>query len=215
MILLNIAIKMKHEQDANLEQLILETAEKLFLEKGFAMTSTTEIAKKVGCNQALVHYYFRTKENLFQSIFAKKIRLLLSSIIENSQKDISFEEKLKAKIESHFEMIRANPRLPFLVVNELTTNPERINSLKEKINELPKSVFTQLQHELQIEIDNGRIRPIEIMDLVLTIVSLNAMLFLTGAIFKNIAHLSDADFEQLIEHRKQEHVRIILASLKP
>jgi TetR/AcrR family transcriptional regulator len=206
---------MTHEQDANLEQLILETAEKLFLEKGFAMTSTTEIAKKVGCNQALVHYYFRTKENLFQSIFAKKIRLLLSSTIENSQKDISFEEKLKAKIESHFEMIRANPKLPFLVVNELITNPERINSLKEKINELPKSVFIQLQQELQIEIDNGRIRPIEIMDLVLTIVSLNAMLFLTGTIFKNIAQLTDTDFEKLIEHRKQEHVRIILASLKP
>ena len=106
----------QHQQDTNLEQLILETAEKLFLDKGFAMTSTTEIAKKAGCNQALVHYYFRTKENLFQSIFERKIKLLISTFIEGVNPDMTFEERLKHKIESHFEMVRANPKLPFLVV---------------------------------------------------------------------------------------------------
>ena len=45
------------KSDQSLEQTILEVAERLFLEKGFALTSTTEIAKEVGCNQALVHYY--------------------------------------------------------------------------------------------------------------------------------------------------------------
>ena len=51
----------------NMEQIILEVAEELFLDKGYALTSTTEIAKKAGCNQALIHYYFRTKENLGSS----------------------------------------------------------------------------------------------------------------------------------------------------
>ena len=44
------------------EKSILEAAERLFLEKGFALTSTTMIAKEVGCNQSLIHYYFRSKE---------------------------------------------------------------------------------------------------------------------------------------------------------
>ena len=52
-------------KDNNMEQQILQCAEELFLEKGFSLVSTTDIAKKAGCNQALVHYYFRTKENLF------------------------------------------------------------------------------------------------------------------------------------------------------
>jgi len=64
-------------QDIPMEQLIVETAERLFLEKGFAMTSTTEIAKEIGCNQALVHYYFRTKAKLFEAIFEKKIKLFI------------------------------------------------------------------------------------------------------------------------------------------
>ncbi|MBP1640443.1 MAG: TetR family transcriptional regulator [Bacteroidetes bacterium] len=203
------------EQEIGLEQKILAIAEQLFLEKGFAMTSTTEIAKKAGCNQALVHYYFRTKENLFQSIFEQKIRLLISTFQESEMPDMTFEEKLKVKIESHFEMVRANPRLPFLVVNEFTTNPARIDSFRKKISELPNLVFTRLQADLEAEIQAGRVRPISVFDLLLNVVSLNAMLFLTGAIFKNVAQLNEAQFEQMIEHRKQEHVRVILASIRP
>ena len=60
---------MEVKENPTMEIQILETAEKLFLEKGFASTSTTEIAREVGCNQALVHYYFRTKENLFNTIY--------------------------------------------------------------------------------------------------------------------------------------------------
>ena len=53
-----------------LEDKILQVAEELFMANGYDATSTTDIAKKAGCNQALIHYYFRTKENLFQQIFA-------------------------------------------------------------------------------------------------------------------------------------------------
>ena len=53
---------------------ISKAAEKLFLEKGFASTSTTEIAKEAGCNQALVHYYYRKKDLLFTAIFEKKMK---------------------------------------------------------------------------------------------------------------------------------------------
>ena len=59
---------MEVKNNPTMEIVILETAERLFLEKGFGMTSTTEIAKEIGCNQALIHYYFRTKENLFNII---------------------------------------------------------------------------------------------------------------------------------------------------
>jgi Transcriptional regulator len=206
---------MTQEQEAGLEQKILETAEQLFLEKGFAMTSTTEIAKKAGCNQALVHYYFRTKENLFQSIFEQKIKLVIATFQEREAAELTFEEKLKIKIESHFEMVRANPRLPFLVMNEFTTNPDRIEAFRKKLAALPNTIFKQFQQELQEEIKAGRIREITGLDLVFNIVSLNAMLFLAGNIFKSVAQLDDTQYEQMIEHRKQEHVKVILSSLRP
>ncbi len=206
---------MKINKDTNTEQAILNAAERLFLEKGFAMTSTTEIAKEVGCNQALVHYYFRTKDKLFDAIFEKKFKIFVSSLLQSSNENASFEEKLKRKIEIHFDMLRANAKMPFLFFNELITNPNRLNSLKEKIQDLPKLVFQQLEKELQEEIQKGNIRPVTVFDILLTIASLNVFLFLGSPIFKTITGISNEAYEAMIERRKQEHVHIILSSLKP
>ena len=123
---------MKHNKDNTTEQAILETAENLFLEKGFAMTSTTEIARIVGCNQALVHYYFRTKDRLFDTVFEKNANMFISAFLQKMDENISFEEKVRKKIEAHYDMLKANPKLPFLFFNELNTNPKRLNLLKEK-----------------------------------------------------------------------------------
>ena len=200
--------------DSNTEQLILETAEKLFLEKGFALTSTTEIARVAGCNQALVHYYFRTKENLFNSVFEKKVRLFATGLLQVDQPGISFEQKLKHMIEAHFDMLSANPGLPFLVFNELITNPERLKKLHGNMLDLPKLVFFPLKAELEVEIAKGNIRPMTIYDLILTVVSLNVMLFIASPIFKILADLNEEAIEKLIVHRRQENVTIILQSLK-
>ncbi|MDP4228763.1 MAG: TetR/AcrR family transcriptional regulator [Bacteroidota bacterium] len=198
-----------------MEKKILEAAEQLFLEKGFAMTSTTEIAKIAGCNQALVHYYFRTKDHLFDAIFENKVRMFISTFMEISNEDIPFEEKLKRKIEAHFDMIRANPKFPFLIINELTTNPQRVEKIKAKISQLPKAIFGQLDKELDEEIRKGNIRPIKTIDLLFSIVSLNMVLFLAKPFIKTITNISDEDYEAMVEHRKKENVLMILRSLRP
>ena len=118
--------------DKPMEQQILETAEKLFLEKGFAATSTTQIAKEIGCNQALIHYYFRTKENLFNSIFESKFKMLFRRIFDTTQlESLSFNDKVKYIVETHFDILAENPRMPMLIINEFSRQPEQIKILKE------------------------------------------------------------------------------------
>ena len=77
------------ETNHDMEQSILKVAEQLFLDKGFNRTSTTEIARVVGCNQTLIHYYFRTKENLFNRIFEKKLEQIIPQLFELSQQKVS------------------------------------------------------------------------------------------------------------------------------
>jgi AcrR family transcriptional regulator len=208
---------MKHPSPPTVttEQAILEAAEQLFLDKGFAMTSTTEIARTVGCNQALVHYYFRTKERLFEAIFEAKLRLFASTFLQIGGENIPFEEKLRRKVEAHFDILRANRRLPFLLFNEFTTNPQRLVSLKEKLVAAPRAVFQQLDTELKAEIRKGTVRPMEVIDLVLTLVSLNVILFVASPILKTLLNVSDKEFERIVDRRKQENVKIILNSLRP
>lgn len=195
---------------------ILEEAEKLFQEKGYALTSTTAIAKKVGCNQALIHYYFRSKENLFNVIFEIKFKTFFQQIFElNKFKDLPFQEKLKHMIESHFDFIRKNPRMPLLIITELSRQPEQLKNLREKLHALPEKLFQQLDTELQIEISAGRVRDISLMDLIVTMLSLNISLFLLMPIAGDLIPLDESQIQILIEHRRTEHVNLILNNLRP
>jgi AcrR family transcriptional regulator len=203
----------KSEQST--EQNILEVAERLFLEKGFAMTSTTEIAKEVGCNQALVHYYFRTKDNLFNVIFEQKFKDFFQGLFEiRNLGNLSFIEKLKYIIESHFDLIMRNPKMPSLILNELSRQPDQIKILREKLHLLPEELFAEMNKELQKEIEKGNIRKIELFDLIFSMISLNIALFIMMPVVENILQWDDTQKELMIAHRRKENVELIINSIR-
>ncbi len=201
--------------EQNMEQAILKAATKLFLKKGFAATSTTEIAKEAGCNQALVHYYFRTKDRLFSAIFEKKMKFFISTLFQIGNEDLPFEEKLAKKIEGHFDVIKEDPKFPLFFFTELSTNPKRLETLKELLGDLPQLIVKQFESELQKAIEDGIVRPMTVFDLLLTIISLNIMVFIGEPVFKAVTKIPDDEFLKLVERRKKENVHIILKSLKP
>ncbi|MDD3077516.1 MAG: TetR/AcrR family transcriptional regulator [Paludibacter sp.] len=199
-----------------MEQVILATAEKLFLEKGFDGTSTTQIAKEAGCNQALVHYYFRTKENLFNSIFETKFRTFFQNIFDTTQlTNLSFLEKIKHISRTHFDLLLANPQMPKLVINELSRRKENINILRDRLHVLPEQLFSLMDNELQEEISAGRVKNITFIDIMISIVSLNVALFFLKPVVSDVLLLTDEQANQMLQHRKEENVNIILSYLKP
>ncbi len=206
---------MTAEAHIDREKKILKAAEELFLEKGFALTSTVAIAKKAGCNQALVHYYFRTKDRLVEAVLREKFNLFLSAFMKIDEESDSFEERVRRKVETHFDIMAANPRLPFLIINELAGNPNRIEFVKTMINDLHLKVFDDFSRQLREEIAAGRVRPMAPPDMILTVMSLNAMLFLGQPIITKVFDLGEAEFRAFAQHRKDEHVRIILGSIRP
>jgi len=199
-----------------LEEAILEVAEKLFLEKGFAMTSTTEIAKEVGCNQALVHYYFRTKDNLFNVIFEQKFKTFFQGVFEmRTMGNLSFQDKLRHIIETHFDLLRKNPKMPALILNELSRRPDQLEVLREKLHSLPEQLFAELEKDLQVEIEQGNIRDISLMDILVSMLSLNIALFILMPVAEKILKINEIQKEFMIMHRRSENVEFILKSLRP
>jgi len=204
----------KNEQ--NMEQAILETAEHLFLEKGFASISTTQIAKAVGCNQALIHYYFRTKENLFNIIFESKFKSFFQKVFDTTQlENMSFTDKIKHIAETHFDLLAENPKIPMLILNELARQPEQIKELREKLHTLPEKLFSLMNRELEIEIEAGRIKEIQFIDIIITIISLNVALFTMLPIASHIVELTDEQQKFMLAHRRSENVKVVLSYLKP
>lgn len=206
---------MEETEGHSREQLILETAERLFLEKGSASTSTTEIARDVGCNQALVHYYFRSKEQLFQEIFSQKLELLLQSYDTIAARPIGFKEKLTLFIHTHFELIAENPQLPFFVISEMRAKPERIRFLKERFAKRASRAFKLFDHDMKEAIDRGEIRSMDSLELILTIASLNISVFLLQPLLTELLPIPNKEFGDYARQRRDQNIRTVIESLKP
>ncbi|MDE6437650.1 MAG: TetR/AcrR family transcriptional regulator, partial [Muribaculaceae bacterium] len=99
------------------EQKILAAAEQEFLDKGFSGARTTAIAQAAGVTHAMLHYYFRSKDKLFEKIITDKMselgKLMLDSLITSN---LPLFEKIRTIITGHLDFIGANPKLPFFFV---------------------------------------------------------------------------------------------------
>ena len=205
---------MEAETKKSMEQNILEAAEEVFLEKGFSQASTTDIAKKVGCNQALIHYYFRTKEKLFDLIFENKMVLFLEQFLKINSDDVDFQERVKRITESHFDLLVANPNFPKLLVSELLNRPKRLAALGSIFEKRAKRMLQNVQTKIDEEVQRGTIRPISAIDLFISVISLNVGVFLLRPVLENVAHFNDNDIIEILASRKRENVTMILNSLK-
>ncbi|MFL1684732.1 MULTISPECIES: TetR/AcrR family transcriptional regulator [Bacteroidales] len=206
---------MGEKEDKNTEQAILKAAEEEFLKKGYALSKTTDIAKQAGVTHAMLHYYFRTKENLFEKVFSQKVEILANSFKTKFDSNQPFDIKLKQAVETHFDFVAANPQIPFFIINELLTNPKRLHDFRKMFGSIASSTLERIQSEINIEIQKGSIKPINAIDLIFDIISLNIFTFLVSpVIFGNKDILPKEIHEEFIQKRREEHVKLILARIK-
>ena len=201
----------------NMEMRIREVAQQLFFKQGYAATSTTQIAKEVGCTQALVHYYYRTKENLFRQIFMEQIEAALVVIGRSLASDDSFETFIEKAVDMYFDALMANPRLPYFVLEELVSNPERRKYLRENFVKKPSYAmnYMHLEARLRREQEAGRIAKIDPFDCMFNVVSLTVFTFIALPMYQDLLARTDDETRAFVLHRKQEIIRFVLRGLKP
>ena len=201
----------------NLEQQILAVAEELFIANGFDGTSTTTIAQKVGCNQALIHYYFRTKENLFQQIFVRKFEATITHLLEPLTSELPFNEKITNCINIYFDLLQNNRQLPSCIIHELAFNPQRREFIRNRFikNPIRQNVYYRFSETIKNEIRQGNIRPIEPFDLIFNIISLCLFTFITLPIYADLLERTPEQVNDYINHRRQEIITQIITSLHP
>jgi AcrR family transcriptional regulator len=203
------------EIENTVEQSILMAAEELFLERGYVRASTTAIAQKAGCNQAMVHYYFRSKENLFGKVFRSKMSTFLSQLWEVGKQEDDFEQRMADRVAAHFEFLRTNERMPVVFFNEIATNSELIQKVLPNFKDLPIPTFLAFQKELDEACAAGLIRKTLATDLLYQIFALNVVAFLTKPVFQLFNNFSEEEVNRMLEERKASNIRTVLLSLKP
>ena len=201
--------------EVNNEQLILEAAEAEFLEKGYKNTPTTVIAKRAGVTHAMLHYYFRTKENLFRKVFQNKVRLLGNAVGQHVNEKLPFEEIIRKLIEAHFDFIRQNPKLVGFILTEIVHNEENRRILLDELRSKLITIFERFDKLLINEVLKGKVKPIKTIDLFLNVLSLNVMTFNVFPILAEVmpAYQSE-NFENLLDERKESIVQFVLNALR-
>ena len=207
---------MDKTQTNSKEQAILLVAEREFLTKGFVGARTTSIAEAAGVTHAMLHYYFRTKENIFERILDEKIRQMGDSVLTAAFGDpnLPLLERLRNGVERHFDFLVANPDLPRFIVNEVFSRPERYDKMRKRIEEITAVLFVDLQRELDDSAAKQQTEPVDARMLMLDIISLNIFLFIAYPIIEPILGDLTADRERFFAERKRENVELILRRVK-
>ena len=199
----------------DVEKKIVEAAKELFIENGFAETSMSDIAAKVGINRPVLHYYFRTKEQLFERILTEKVQLMSESVLAAfGQPGLPLLERLKDGVTCHFDFIAANPQLPRFIVNEVFSRPERYKLMSDKIVKVADCLMKGIQQELDELHAQGKVEWVDVRMLLLDIISLNVFPFIAYPIIEPILGDIAADRNRFFELRKAENIEMIMRRIK-
>lgn len=197
-------------QSCSTELLILRAAEKEFLEKGFSGAKTTTIAEAAGVTHAMLHYYYRTKEKLFDTIVTDKIEQLGDILIGSiGNPELPLKERVREGIERHFDYLAAHPLLPRFIVNELAERPGRIHPIREQLLKKAGNFVENVRRELQAT-GAADIDPVMILS---DVISLNVFPFLAAPMIEQLAAGFYGGYREYLDRRKQENVRTILKKL--
>ena len=204
------------DRNQNIEKRILWVAERLFLEKGFSGTSTTEIAKSVGCNQALIHYYFRTKEKLFWDVFAPKMEQVVEYLDAPLNDDVDFLQKISNIIEFYFNTLELDERLAPFIVNELIMHPSRWDMFRKRFlrNESRSSAFDRFEKMVEEEAAKGTIREILAIDLLLDIMALTISAFIVAPLGFAIGECGSTARKEYLDRRKEDVKSLVVNGIK-
>ena len=187
--------------EADTERRIMEAAAKVFMQKGRLGASMQDIADEAGINRTLLHYYFRNKEKLFNTIFDKLLSKVFPAIIMALSSERPFLEKIELFTKSYTDLLRENPFLPVFVFQEISLNPDRLAKRIENLGIHPEKTLQSLKTEMA---DLG-IKDMDPRHLFANMMGMVIFPYLGRPLYQMIAFQNDHEaYENFLEERKKQ-----------
>ena len=182
------------------EQKIKEAARRVFTSKGYAATRTRDIAEESGFNLALINYYFRSKEKLFEIIMMENLELFLGSImgILNEQ-NTTLDEKIERLVGYYVDMLLMNPGIPVFILNLVNNNPRALFDKVAGSNSVADTMFVK-QFMAVMEEKGVKVHSLHLF---VNIISLTVFPFAAAPLIKAKNGISDDAFSSLMLERKK------------
>lgn len=193
------------------EELILEAAQAVFLEKGLAGARMQEIADRAGINKALLHYYFRSKEKLSALIIERAIGVVLPRVMAVLDTDLELFDKIRLVVDTYLTFVSRNSFLPLFIINEVNRNPQ---FFFRTVVEKERTHLDKFRRQVEEAVAQGRIHPINPAQLFMNVMSLVIFPFLGKPIIQVGLGLSDEDFTHEMKQRRTEVAEFVIRAIR-
>lgn len=198
-------------KDENTEVQILDAAEYVFQAKGMDGARMQEIADKAGINKAMLHYYYRSKQLLFEAVFKNAFSLLAPQLNTILNDNSSIEEKIKNFTSNYISFIIKHPYLPNFIIQELNRNQDFILKIKDNKG-FPN--LEKFKKQVNDEVNKGILKPISAEQLFINILALNIFPFVAKPLIMAFTNTDNDAYKKLVEDRKTEVANFIINSIK-
>jgi len=186
--------------DISTEDKIKNAARIVFHKKGFAAARTRDIAEEAGINLALLNYYFRSKEKLFNIVMFETFQSFYASISQVfNDTDSTLEGKIEKFASNYIDLLFQEPEIPLFIMSEVRNNPEELLHKIDLKSAVFKSVFMEQYNEA---IQSGKIQELHFMHFMMNFMGLIAFPFIAKPLLKELSGLDEVQFNTLVEKRK-------------
>jgi AcrR family transcriptional regulator len=197
--------------DTSTQERILQAARNIFFQKGLSGARMQDIADEAGINKALLHYYFKSKDKLYELIFEEALKNFFPAIIHIVESDSSLSVKIEKFCTAYISMLQENYYLPLFVINEVNGQTDYF---KEKYWQNKDQFFKKFSKQIETENKKGSIKAIKPEQLLVNMISMCIFPFLSKPILMMSTGMTDKQFTLFIEERKTAVPQFIIQSIK-
>jgi TetR/AcrR family transcriptional regulator len=203
---------MAETKDLSTEAKILEAAKSVFLLRGLDGARMQDIADEAGINKALLHYYFRSKDKLFEMVFDHMSSRIVPDLTAIVEQDLPIQVTLDRIIHRYIDFVAENPKVPLFLITELNRNPERIKELLSNSKNFEKmQVFgAKMLGEMQA----GSIKTLNPLHLFMNVMAMCIFPFVAKPMVQHVLKISDADYQIILSQRKEQVSQFVHAALR-
>lgn len=195
------------KDDKLTEEKIFDAATEVFEEKGLAATRMQDIADRAGINKALLHYYFRTKEKLFNAVFDKLAEKIFAKFASIFEEDMPFDDKIRFFFTEHIKFLKKNPKLPMFIIGEVNRSPELLSKFLDRIN------INRIKEKISADLGDA-ISPDVIPHLMVSIISLSVFPVAAKPIISGILDSAGIDYDCFLEERMKVAPEFVINAIK-
>lgn len=182
------------------EEQIFEAACRVFQRSGYAGARMQEIADEAEINKSMLHYYYRSKDKLFQEVFQREIKRLFPVIFGVLDSDYSLPKKIDHLIDTYYSFLEDNPHLVQFVIHEMHQHADRFKEfIKEENIHPPQSFLIQIQNE----VEQGNMDPVDPRQLMISIIGLILFPFIARTMIETIFGMEEDNFLGFLKKRKE------------